>query len=431
MTRDDLKTQITTTAFAFRGYDVTNLGRGPELLEHRVFGPVVRSLLDRASVVCGEVLKTKVDLTARMLARAPSTLETFVEDTATIVAMELAQIQLLEQVLEVPVHEAPLSFGHSIGELSALVLGRVYEMEQLLPIPLALAHDCADLAADTTMGILTSPSGVLEAEQVQKLCALISSRGHGLVGPSTYLSPYQVLLLGQGDTLDLLETEMRQYLPAAVTLRRRPNHWPPLHTPLVWERSVPNRAAVALYHTGGGHSKPKPMVISCTTGEANYDEWNSREILRDWTDHPQRLWDVIEHTLASGVELVIHVGPEPRLIPTAFERLSGKIMRQLKSRHLDRLGRRVLPSISRNHWLARKLPLNAVLFRAPFVNHLILEDWLLAQDVDSASVQVGSLEEASVPDGETSSLDGESSSLVLSPGSSVSAIPEGTDSPGL
>src|SRR5262249_32045284 len=151
---------------------------------------------------------------------------------------------------------------------------------------------------------------------------------------------------------------------------------------------------VALYHTGGGQSKPKPSVISCTTGAADYDEWNSREILRDWTDHPQRLWDVIEHTLASGVELVIHGGPEPRLIPTAFERLSGKIMKQLKRRHLDRLGRRVLPSISRNHWLARNLPLNAVLFRAPFVNHLILEDWLLAQDVDSASVRVGSLEEA-------------------------------------
>jgi [acyl-carrier-protein] S-malonyltransferase len=279
------------------------------------------------------------------------------------------------------VHDAKLSFGHSIGELSALVLGKVYEMEQLLPIPLALAHDCADLTADTTMGLLSSPTRVLDAELVQRLCSLISSRGHGLVGPSTYLSPYQVVLLGQGDTLDLLETEMRQYLPSAVTLRRRPNQWPPLHTPLVWVRSVPNRAAVALYHTDGGHSKPKPTVISCTTGQADYDEWNSREILTEWTDHPQRLWDVLEKTLASGVELVIHVGPEPKLITTAFNRLSGKIMKQLKSRHLDRLGWRVLPSISRNHWLAPKLSLNAVLFRAPFVNHLILEDWLLAQEV--------------------------------------------------
>src|SRR5262249_6887025 len=42
VTRDDLKKQITTAAIAFRGYDASNLGRGPELLEHRVYGSVVR-----------------------------------------------------------------------------------------------------------------------------------------------------------------------------------------------------------------------------------------------------------------------------------------------------------------------------------------------------------------------------------------------------
>ena len=159
------------------------------------------------------------------------------------------------------------------------------------------------------VGNLSSPRGILEYEQVERLCSLISSRGHGLVGPSTYLSPYQVLLLGQSDTLDLLEAEMRQHLPKAISLRRRPNNWPPLHTRLVWERSVPNRAAVALYHTGGGHTKPKPTVVSCTTGKANYDEWNSREILTEWTDHPQRLWEVMEHTLASGADLVVQSAP--------------------------------------------------------------------------------------------------------------------------
>lgn len=386
---DELKQQIGTAAIAFRGYDASNLGRSPELLAHPVYGSIVREHLDRASGVCAEVLKRGVDLAARVEAHAPATLDSFVEDTATIVAMELAQVRLLEEVLEVPVRDAMLSFGHSIGELSALVLGGVYEMEQLLPIPLSLAHDCADLTADTQMGILSSPSGTLEPERVQRLCSAISSRGHGLVGPSTFLSPYQVLLLGQADTLDLLEAEMRDYLPAAVTLRRRPNHWPPLHTPLVWERSVPNRAAVALYHTGGGNQRPRPTVVSCTTGRASYDEWNSREILTDWTDHPQRLWDAIEHTLASGADLVIHVGPEPKLIPTAFERLSGKVMKQLKSRHLDSLGRRVLPSIGRHPWLTRRLPHNAVVIRAPFMNHLILEDWLLARPWPEPTTTIG------------------------------------------
>src|SRR4051794_12308882 len=38
----DLKARIGTASFAFRGYDVTNLGRSPELLAHQAYGPVVR-----------------------------------------------------------------------------------------------------------------------------------------------------------------------------------------------------------------------------------------------------------------------------------------------------------------------------------------------------------------------------------------------------
>ena len=381
ISRDDLKKRIATAVLAFRGYDLTNLGRGPEFLEHRVYGPVVRAVLDRASAICGDVLGKKVDLAARMMAHEPSTLETFVHDIGTIVGMELAQIRLLDEIFEVPVPQARLSFGHSIGELSALVVGGMYTMEQLLPIPLALAQDCAELTANTTMGILSTQGNPLQIEDVQHLCSSISSRGLGLIGPSTYLSPFQVLLLGQGDTLDLLEQEMREYLPAGVTLRRKPNKWPPLHTPLVWERNIPNRTAMMMYHTAGGQRKPTPNVLSCTTGLGNYDEWNSRAILADWTDHPQRLWDALEYSLASGAELVIHVGPDPKLLTTCFDRLSHRIMKQLKMRHLDRLGSSVIPSIGRNGWLTRKLPANAVLLRAPFVDHLVLEDWLLAQDV--------------------------------------------------
>jgi [acyl-carrier-protein] S-malonyltransferase len=379
--RGELTKRITTAAFAFRGYDTTNMGRNAELLEHPAYGPVVRATLERASASCSEVLGRKVDLAARVLAREPSGLETFATDIGMIVGMELAQLRLLEEFFDVPVRQARLSFGHSIGELAALVLGGVYELEQLLPVPLGLADDCAELTADTTMGILSIHGGVLRLEDLQHLCSAISRRGHGLIGPSTYLSPYQVLLLGQHDTLDLLESEMRAFLPAGVTVRRRPNHWPPLHTPIVWERNIPNRTAMAMHRIGGGERKPTPQVISCTTGAANYDEWNSRAILADWTDHPQRIWDVMENTMASGAELVIHVGPEPKLFPTGFERLSNRIMKQLKMRHLDRLGSSVIPSLSRRGWLNRKLPANAVLLRAPFMNHIILEDWLLAQEV--------------------------------------------------
>ncbi len=102
ISRDDLKKRIATAALAFRGYDPTNLGRSPELLEHPRLRADRPGHLDAASVLCGDVLGKKVDLAARVLAREPSTLETFVQDIGTIVAMELAQVRLLEEILRRP-----------------------------------------------------------------------------------------------------------------------------------------------------------------------------------------------------------------------------------------------------------------------------------------------------------------------------------------
>ena len=253
-------------------------------------------------------------------------------------------MQLLEKFFDVPVRQARLSLGHSIGELSAVVLGGLFELEQLLPVPLALAKDCAELTTDTSIGILSTKGDPIEIEEVWHLCSSISSRAQGMVGPSTFLSPYQMLLLGQGDTLERFEREMSSHLSDDVTLRRKLNRWPPLHTPLVWQRNIPNRTAVAMYRIATEEVAPMPRVISCATGSDSYNKWNSRLILTNWTDHPQRLWDAVENTLLSGVELVIHAGPEPKLFPTIFDRLSSRIMRQLKNRHLD-LGSSVIPSI--------------------------------------------------------------------------------------
>ena len=41
MNRDELREQLPHAALAFRGYNVTNLGRSRELLEHRLYGPTV------------------------------------------------------------------------------------------------------------------------------------------------------------------------------------------------------------------------------------------------------------------------------------------------------------------------------------------------------------------------------------------------------
>jgi [acyl-carrier-protein] S-malonyltransferase len=377
----DLKRRISSAALAFRGYDVTNAGRSLELLEHPAYGPVVQEVLEEASALCAEAIKAPVDLAAHLRSGAKSSLETFAPDVAMIVAMELAQVTLLERFFDVPVHSSRLCFGYSVGELTAMIHSGVFTMEQLLPIPLGLAPDCAELAADTSLGVLFTRGPTLPPADVQRLCTAVSSEGKGLIGPSAFLSPNTALLLGQGRTLDRVEALMGDFLPEKVMLRRNPNRWPPLHTPLVWQRNIPNRAATRAYQIEGGHSIPDPPVLSCVTGAASYDATNSRDLLTQWTDHPQLLWDVIYETLASGVGLVVHVGPAPNLIPATFARLSNNVSKQLNQTYFHRLGRGVVSSINRHAWLSPLLPSKAALLRAPFLEHVILEDWLLAQPI--------------------------------------------------
>jgi [acyl-carrier-protein] S-malonyltransferase len=378
---DRLISRIGTTALAFRGFDQSNLGRSAELLAHPAYGRIVREVLAEASRVAAEAIRRPVDLVADVRHHAPSTLERFPEDVALIVGMELAQLRILEDVFGVPIDEAKLSFGYSIGELSALVVGGVYRLDQILPVPLALAEDCARLAEDTSMGVLFTRGGELPPEDVERLCEAVRSEGAGLIGPSAYLSPNTALILGQGDTLDILERMMPEFLPGKAMLRRKEHRWPPLHSPLVWDANIPNRTAAAVYRIGGGRTAPTPRVISCVTGSASYDAINSRETLIRWTDAPQRLWDAMGCALSSGVETIVHVGPAPNLIPATFSRLSNNISKHLVNKYMHALGRGVVASMNRHAWLGHLLPSQAALLRAPFLEHIILEDWLLEQDI--------------------------------------------------
>lgn len=375
---DDLRARIGSAAFAFRGYDVQNLGRSRELMEHPHYGHLVRKELADASAIASESLREKIDLEAYVRASAPTSLEDFPTDVALIVAMEMAQLRLLEEFFGVPVLRAKRSVGYSIGELSALVLGGSFRLEELLPVPLGLSVDCASLAEDTSMAILFTRSPSLPEAHVQHLCDVVSGEGKGIVAPSAILSPNTTILLGQGKTLDRVDALREEFLPAKVLLRRNPNRWPPLHTPIVRQRNIPNRAAVALYAIPGHRPSPMPRLISCVTGETCDEHTNSRELLIQWTERPQRLWDAIDTLLASGVETVIHVGPSPNLIPATFARLANNVNKQLNRKYLFGLGRGMASGMTRNAWLASLLPERAALLRAPFLNHVILEDWLLS-----------------------------------------------------
>lgn len=379
----NLHEQIGNSAFAFRGYNINNLGRTDELLNHHAYGPVVKEVLTEASELVSEAIKRKVDLAQRVSDKAESSLDTFAEDMAQVIATELAQVRILEQFFDLPMKKAKVTFGYSLGEVAALIASSVYSMRDILTAPLTLADECAELANDTTMGILFSRGPALDFNAVQHLCVDINSEGNGVIGISTYLSPNTVLLLGQFDTIDRFRKRMKDVLPEKAHLRKNDHSWPPLHTPLLWEKSIPNRAAVIQHTMVGGFTTPEPPIISCVTGKISYNDHNSREILNRWIDHPQKLWDVVYETLAIGVDVVIHVGPEPNLIPATFKRLSDNVTAQLKGRSLNSVGLRAMSGIARRPWLSKLLSSRAALLRAPFVQHVILEDWLLEQTLPS------------------------------------------------
>ncbi len=107
LTTTDLKARIGTASLAFRGYDVQNLGRTPELLAHPVYGATVRRYLDLASAVAADALHRPFDLAARVERREETTLAAFAEDVALIVSMELAQLALLDEFFGVSAKGAP------------------------------------------------------------------------------------------------------------------------------------------------------------------------------------------------------------------------------------------------------------------------------------------------------------------------------------
>ena len=76
MEREPFKARLSATAFAFGGYDVTNLGRSDELLAHPTYGPIVRDELDKASKAYIEITGRPMDLADRVAARRETILET-------------------------------------------------------------------------------------------------------------------------------------------------------------------------------------------------------------------------------------------------------------------------------------------------------------------------------------------------------------------
>lgn len=372
-----LKTQITDTALAFRGYNITNLGRTAELLAVPAYREIVSAELERFGEVCRKYLGRSVDLVKRVEAGLEPQLEQYEEAISLIVAVEVAQLRLLSELHDVDTTKAKLAFGYSLGELIAVSWGGMFTFEDMISVPLAIAKDCVSLAHNSTMGILFSRGPRIDENQVARLCQRITGERKGTIGISAVLSPNTYLLIGQDNTVLRFRDEMHELLPHRAHMRINSHRWPPMHTPIVRQKHVPDRASVLMEGMPGGLNPTSPPVFSLVTGEMGYNDHSAREVLRQWSDHPQRLWSAVNKTLAKNVKIVLHVGPQPNVIPATFQRLSENVLEQIAGNSLSSLGMRAASGMVKRPWLAAMLPANAALLRAPYVANINLEDWLL------------------------------------------------------
>ncbi len=258
---------ITTTALAFRGYNVTNLGRTSEMLAQPAYRAIVAEELQRFSGICGEYTEYDVDLLHRAEQNLEPGLEHYAESIALVVAAEVAQMRLLTEVHQVEASRAQLAFGYSLGELTAISFGGVFPVDQMIRVPLAMAADSLELAYDTRMGVLFSRGPTIVETDVERLCLQITSEGNGTIGISAVLSPNTYLLIGQQETVQRFKKVMHDLLPHRAHLRINNNRWPPLHTAIVRQKNITDRASVMMETLGGCFSPPSPPVLSLATGK--------------------------------------------------------------------------------------------------------------------------------------------------------------------
>jgi [acyl-carrier-protein] S-malonyltransferase len=371
-----LRNGMPDVALAFRGYNITNLGRTAELLAIPAYAGVLREELHRYSLICSEYRPHRVNLQRLVEQRIEPTLADYAEAVALLVAVQMAQLRLLREVHDIDYANARLAFGYSLGEMIAVCSSGLFAAEELVRVPLAMSADCAELARDVEMGVVFSRAGAVPENELRRLCVETTREGHGTVGISSVLSPNSYLVIGQGYSVDHLKDKLAGAIPA-VHVRINEHRWPPLHTPIVRQRHVPDRAALLIERLHLHAHPPRPPVVSLVTGKKSYETYNARELLRQWIDHPQRLWDAVCETLSSGAKTVLHVGPEPNLIPATFKRLADNVVQQGNGKAFERYRMRALSGMMRRPWLASLLPARTALLRAPEIKQIILEDWLL------------------------------------------------------
>lgn len=373
MTDHNIFRQLSNTVFVFRGYNSTNLGRTGELLAHPRFGSYLIRRLKQCGEIASNVVHRPIDLLGRVQRNEETDLASYADAIALIVAAEIAQVDILQQEFEVQLDKAQYLMGYSLGELTALVAAGTLSLEDALTIPLALSDDIAKLAPICTLAVVFCRRSTLEANLVHRVCQEINTEGNGLIGISSVLSPNSLIVIGEGETTVRLQQRLSALVPDRVYIKKNQHKWPPMHTPIVWREHIASRAALLMSEMKSGFKAPHPPVLSLITGTCSYTDANARDLIYQWVDKPQYLWQAVYHTLSSGTETIIHVGPEPNIVPATYSRLADNVEAQIKAS----VSTRALSTLVYRPWLKSLIPERSYLLRAPSIQQFVLEDWLL------------------------------------------------------
>lgn len=375
--KSPLAQSLSTSALAFRGYDQVNLGRTPELLAVPAYRPIMERRLREAEILCEQANGKRVNLVARVHDRVEAGLDAYAEAIALIFAAEVAQVDLLREIHGIEPCQARMAFGYSLGELSALAVSEAYPLDAIMRVPLAFAAECAEMAPDVTMAVVFSRRTVIPEATIVAFCEEVTAEGSGAIAVSAILAPNTLLVIGERDTTKRLAKHCASIEGPPVLVRENDGAWPPLHTPLLCQRHIHDRATIMIREVPRLNPVPRIPVWSLVTGREEYRHTSGREVLRRWIEAPQRLWDVVEAVLASEVRTVLHFGPHPNVIPGTFRRVADNVVRQTLSWSLTSVGIKTFQRMTKNSWLAPLLPRRGNLLRAPMIEHVIVEDWLL------------------------------------------------------
>jgi [acyl-carrier-protein] S-malonyltransferase len=361
-------------ALAFRGYNITNLGRTRELFEDARYSAHLTAELEFASRMASQFLEQPVDLITAARDGVDLAETRYGEAVAFILAVEFAQFAILREICGVATEKCRLAYGYSLGEIAALVCGGLLPKESAYEIPLRVAKDCHALMVNSRLAIVFSKESAIPPLAIEQICLDITREYGDTIAVSSQLAPNTLLVIGQGNTLKELARRIKEMNLDGIVVRPKDNRFPPLHTPIIWQRHLTDRISIMLQKTHFAEQPPAPPVFSMATGKVDYTPYNARDHLRQWMDHPQKLWDAIDFTLSHGVDAVIHLGPDPNLIPATYKRLSENVTSQFQTN----MGLLALSYAVHRPWLQSIMPQQAFLLRAPTIQQVILEDELLA-----------------------------------------------------